>query len=261
MIPRVLLCVVFIAGLQGQAARADDPAIKTTEQTLAAVLRWEVLWNDSPKGFRMPSDGSLTLAINALPDSVSYCSHQAGVCVTYRIDGYRNWEGVKTGNPQPDGSDIDALLAFLGKQARKPPRPPGAPVVLGQGGFSGSPVAGSGIMWTTKIALGTRAEIVKEYQELHPADIESLKNWLRSPATSHSGVRGMTIACFAPSDPMVYYLVDRSVGAPVIMAVFWDKDRQEWVVASSFERNQAPEKFDEMRRTIESVSCSTVTFQ
>lgn len=261
MILRVLLCVMCVAGLQGQAARTDDPAVKATEQTLAAVLRWEVLWNDSPKGFRLPSDGVLTLAINALPDSVSYCSHQAGVCVTYRVDGYRNWEGTKVGTVQPNGGDIDALLAFLGKEARKPAGRRGEPVVLGQGGFSGSPTAGSGITWTAKIALGTRAEIIRDYQQMHPADIESLKSWLRSPATSHSGVRGITIACYSPSDPMVYYLVDRSTGAPVIMAVFWDKDRQEWVVASSFERNQAPEKFDEMRRTIESVPCSTVTFQ
>jgi hypothetical protein len=168
---------------------------------------------------------------------------------------------VNAASPQPNGSDIDALLAFLGKQTRQPLGRLEAPVALGQGGFSGFPAAASGITWTTRIALGTRAEIVKEYQQLHPAGIDALKNWIRSSATLKSGVRGITIACFAPSDPMIYYFVDRSAGAPVIMAVFWDKDRQDWVVASSFERSQAPEKFDEMRRRIESVSCSTVAFQ
>jgi hypothetical protein len=90
---RALWCVIYLAGLQGQAARADDPAIKRTEQTLGAVIKWEIVWNDSPKGFKIPMDGSLALAVSAEPDSVSYCSHQAGVCVTYRVDRYRKLGG------------------------------------------------------------------------------------------------------------------------------------------------------------------------
>jgi len=233
------------------------------------VLRWEILWNDSPRGFRAPTEGSLTLAVYSTPDSVSYCSHQAGVCVKYRADGYRNWQESFSSKCDDNGSDEEALTAFIGKDSPEPVGNLQPRTVLGRG-LSGIPapqpaegfsVPVTSLRWTGEIDLGSRAEIVRAYQQMQPADIEGLKSWLRSPTTPHTGVRGITIACFAPSDPLVYYFIDRSSGAPVIMAVFWDRDRQEWVITASFERNQIPEKFDEMRRTVESVACSTVTFQ
>lgn len=267
MFLRLLLCSASVVGLGAQTLPRINPTVQTNEQTLAAVLRWEILWNDSPRGFRAPTEGPLTLAVYSTPDTVSYCSHQAGVCVKYRADGYRNWQESFSSKCDDNGSDEEALTAFISKDSATvgnlQPR-----TVLGRG-LSGIPapqpaegfsVPVASVRWTGKISLGSRAEIIRDYQQMDPADIESLKSWLRSPATPHSGVRGMTIACSAPSDPLIYYFIDRSAGAPVIMAVFWDRDRQEWVIAASFERNQIPEKFDEMRRTIESVACSTVTF-
>jgi len=260
MMHKGLLSAVVLLALQPLAG-AEVSNTQGGEQELTAVLRAEILWNDTPRSFRAPEMGSASIAINALPDAISYCSHDLGTCARYSILGFRNWMRLSSAPCEGRNSDLDALVAFLGKGSIKPPGGAARPAVLGRGGLAGSPAPGSGIIWTTKIALGGRAEILKEYQQMHPADIDGLKSWLRSPATSHSGVRAITIACYSPFDPLVYYYVDRSAGAPVVMAVFWDKDRQEWIVAASFERGQSPEKFDEMRRTIESVPCSTVTFQ
>jgi len=232
----------------------DDPSLRATERTLEAVLQWEILWNDSPKGFRLP-DGSITLAMNVAPGFVSYCSHQAGVCVTYRTGDYRNWEGVSSARCDDNRSDQDALLAFIGKETVK------HPLVLGRGGLSGSPAPESGITWTTRVNLGTRTEIVKQYQQKHPQEIEGLQNWIRAATTRDSGVKSISIACFGPSDPMVYYYVDRPAKGSVVMAVFWDRERQSWVVASSLERSQGSQRLDEMHRTIESVVCSTLNFE
>lgn len=258
MIRRALICTALTAALWAQPRVADDPTMKTTEQTLAAVIRWEVLWNDSPKGFRVPSGGSLALAIYALPDSVSYCSRQAGVCATYRVTNFRNWEGITSASPDPNSTDLDALLAFLGKEPRKSRCR--ASVVLGRD-LGGLLSPESGLMWSANVNVGTRAEIIQDYQQMHPAQIEDLKSWLFSDASPDANVRVATIACFSPTDPMVYYLVAPSAGSPQIMAVFWDKERREWVVASSAERDQGPERFDETRRTIESIKCSIVTLR
>ena len=261
MTRRLIFGAILTAVLQGQTARADDSRLQAIERTLAAVLQWEVLWNDSPKGFRLPNDGSITLAIQAASDSVSYCSHQAGVCVTYRTGDYRNWEGASSARCDDNRSDQDALLAFIGKEPVKPGGGRKTPLVLGRGGFSGSPESGSGITWTTTISLGSREEIVRQYRQMHPQEIEGLQSWIRTATTRDSGVKSITIACFAPSDPMVYYYVDRPAKGSVVMAVFWDRERQAWVVASSLERSQGPQRFDEMHRTIESVACSTLNFE
>lgn len=261
MTRRLILGAILTAVLHGQTAGADDPSIRATERTLVAVLQWEILWNDSPKGFRLPNDGSITLAMHAAPGSVSYCSHQAGVCVTYRTSDYRNWEGSSSARCDDNRSDQDALLAFIGKEPVTPGGGQKTPLVLGRGGLSGSPESSSGIIWTTTISLGSREDTVRQYRQMHPQEIEGLQSWIRTATTRDSGVKSITIACFALSDPMVYYYVDRPTKGSVVMAVFWDRERREWVVASSLERSQGPQRLDEMRRIIESVACSTLNFE
>jgi hypothetical protein len=274
MIARVLLFAILVAGLQGQILPRTIPAVQTNEQTLAAVLRWEILWNDSPRGFRVPNDGVMTLAVYAAPDSVSYCSHQAGVCVKYRVDGYRNWEASLNSKCDDSRSDEATLMEFVGKDSEKKPVANWqSQLMLGQGlsgiprpeqsddGPSGLRTPSAGYKWTAKINLGSRAEIVRRYQQLHPAEIEGLKKWISASNLPEAGVRSITIACFAPTDPMVYYYIDRPVKGPVFMAVFWDSDRHAWTVAASLEEPQGTEKLEEMYRIVESIVCSTVTFQ
>jgi hypothetical protein len=272
MILRVLLPAILAAGLQGQTLPRTIPAVQANEKTLAAVLRWEILWNDSPKGFRVPSDGTIKLAIYAAPDSVSYCSHQAGVCVKYRVDGYRNWEESASSKCEDGRSDEATLLEFIGEDSGRPVGNWQSQLVLGQGltgiprpepgdspmGLRAAPV---GIRWTTRIDLGNRAEIVRQYQQMRPAEIEGLKAWVGTSNPQDAGVKSITIACFAPTDPMVYYYIDRPAKGPVFMAVFWDRDRGAWTVAASLEQSQGPEELEEMHRIVQSVACSTITFQ
>jgi hypothetical protein len=153
---------------------------------------------------------------------------------------------------------VDALQAFDGMNVR---RPTAKLAMGGPGGLTGSLTPGAGIVWTTTINLARREEIIRQYRQMRPAEIEGLKEWIRSPTTQGTEVQSVTIACFAPSDPMVYYYVDGSASGPVVMAVFWDKEQQRWVVASSLERSQGSEKFEEMHRIIESVACSTVSVE
>ena len=273
MILRVLLPAILATGLQGQTLPRTIPAVQANEQTLAAVLRWEILWNDSPKGFRVPADGTITLAIYAVPDSVSYCSHQAGVCVKYRADGYRNWQESASSKCDDTRSDEDALLTFLAREdSQKVVGSWQSQLILGQGlsgiprpesgaGVAEPPARSVGLRWTAKISLGSRAEIVRRYRQMHPAEIEGLKKWIGASDPQNTGVKSIAIACFAPTDPMVYYYIDRPAKGPVFMAVFWDRDRESWTVAASLEQSQGPEKLEEMHRIVQSVACSTITFQ
>jgi hypothetical protein len=252
---RAVLLAILAVGLHGQVARADDPTLRPLEQQLTAVLQWEILWNDSPTGFRIPPKGSARFALHWTSNSLSYCSRDVGVCARYRIEPHRNWEGTASGKPDGSQSDQDALVVFDGTNVRKPA---GRLAIGGPGGLTGHPTPGSGTLWTTTINLGSREEIIRQYRQMHPAEIEGLKTQIRAPTTQGTETKSITIACFASSDPMVYYYVDRPVTGSVVMAVFWDREMQKWVVASSLEPSQNPEKFEEMHRIIESVACSTI---
>ena len=153
-------------------------------------------------------------------------------------------------------------MEFVGKKVRKPAAKPGSQPNLSIGGPDGlNALAEPGITWTTRINISRREDIVQQYKQMQPAELDGLKEWIRNAKNSANVVRSITIACFAPSDPMVYYFIDRTDDRPVIMAVYWNKDRQEWIVAASAERLQAPEKFDETHHIIETVACSTIQFR
>lgn len=260
---RFIVAVIVTAVLHGQTAPPDDPGTRSVERTLAAVLQFEILWNDSPKGFRLPSDGSIALAIHATSNSTSYCRHQAGVCVTYRTGDHRNWEGSETGPCNDDRSDVDALLSFVQKDSATRDALP----ATGARGFAGFPAAGSGITWTAKLVLGSRVEMVAKYRQMHPPELASLQKWLRSQMAGDSELKSITVACFAETDPEIYYYVDRPTkgpierptSAPTIVAAFWRLDQpEEWVVAGYSQRRQNPQRFDENLRIIQSIPCATL---
>jgi hypothetical protein len=258
---RVLFTLILAAGL-GQSARADDVSLRPLEEQLAGVLRWEILWNDSPKGFQSPSGGSARVALYSTSDSLSYCSHDLGVCARYVINPQRNWEGAASGRCEGSQSDEDALLAFDGVPTRLPPtgtQPRITP--RGGGGFDGKLGDKPGILWTAAINLGSRGETVRQYSQMHPQEIDGLQKWIQASMTKDAGVKSITVACFAPTDPMVYYYVDRPEKGPILMDVFWNRERQQWVVASSLERPQGAEKLEEMHRIIESIACSKMSFE
>lgn len=136
----------------------------------------------------------------------------------YRIDPNRNWERDAIGNCNGNQSDEEALAAFIGDSVRSTAiAVPQRKIALGgAGGLTGSPTPGSGIRWPTAVNLGTREEIVQQYKQMHPAEIENLTRWIRSSMNQTAGRTTITIACFAPTDPMVYYYVDRPAKESVV---------------------------------------------
>jgi hypothetical protein len=155
-------------------------------------------------------------------------------------------------------SNQDALSAFNGESFQPPANAGPRQRIGARGGFAGSPSADSGIRWTATVTIGSREEIVQQYKQMHPAELGSLTRWIRSSMSGSGAATSITIACFAPTDPMVYYYADRPTKESVVIAAYWDKERETWAVASSLVRSQGPQRFDEMRRTIESVACSTM---
>jgi len=264
MAKRYLLCPMLLAiGLRSPLVGSDEANDRhALEQQLAAVIRWEVLWDDSPAGFH-PNDGKAGFALALSSNSLSYCSHDVGACARYRIDPNRNWG--RNASTKCDGgqSDEQALLSFLGfglpQEKLGPGSRPGP--TLGPGGLTGHLTPGSPVFWTAAIGLGSRDEIVQQYRQIHPQAIDGLEEWIRASVTREAGIGSITVACFAPTDPMVYYYVDRPTKGSVEMAVYWNSERQQWAVASSLERSQGPQRFEETHRIIDSVPCATLRFE
>jgi hypothetical protein len=254
---KALSVLIMGVGFGGQFARTDE--VNRFDRQLTSVLRWEILWNDSPNGFHIPRHESAKVAIDLKSNLLSYCSHDLKVCARYRIEPNRNWQRDAVGKCEGKQSDEDAVRTFTGDSVQ-PKRDSQRKLAIGGiGGLTGSPAVGSGIRWTTTVRLGSRDEIVQQYKRLHPAEIESLTRWIRSSMNPSRGHISITIACFAPTDPMVYYYVDRAAKDSVVMGVVWDREREEWVVASSLLRSRNPSAFEEMHRIIESVACDTIT--
>ncbi|MEO8597159.1 MAG: hypothetical protein ABI759_27820 [Candidatus Solibacter sp.] len=248
-----ILAVMF----NGQLVQADDANVRRLEQQLAATMRWEILWNDTPRGFQVPQGGSASLAAVVTSNSLAYCSHELGVCARYRNDPHRNWEREASAKCDGGQTDEDALIAFAGGTVRASAGSQSKVVLGGPGGLKGSPAPGSGIRWTAAVRLGSRDEIVQQYREMKPPEIEAIQKWARATSPPSAGYKSITIACFAPTDPMVYLYGDRGTKGSIVLAIYWDREREEWVFASSLERSQGTQRFDEMYRTIESVACST----
>jgi hypothetical protein len=225
-----------------------------------AVLKWEILWDGAPVGFVIPSGEQARFSLDSKPGFLSYCSRDVGVCARYRIDPDRNWERDRSAKCDGAQTDEDALLGFIGEISGKPAVSRGhrQKPTVGRGGLTGAPTPASGITWATTLSVRSRDEIVRQYKQMRPPDLGGLEDWIRTSGTPDSETRSIRIACFAPTDPMVYYYVDRSGREPIEMAAYWDKERQEWVVASSLERSQGSQRFEETRRIIDSIPCATI---
>lgn len=250
----IVLWVTCCPVLWGQ--QAPDHRLQQLQSQLAAVLRWEVLWNDAPAGFHVPTNGEATVALRWAPDFVSYCSHDVGVCGRYRLLPNRNW--LRDAD-EPLGPGVDprsAVLTFDGVKAALPAKG-GKPLTLGKDGLSGVPSASFGVVWTSRIDTLNRAAIVETYRKIHPAKLESLKEWIGKPVNMAEGDRMVTIACFLPSDPVVnYHVADRVDGEQVILSAFWDNDLEDWVLAGSQDPSQDEQGFNEMKDIINSIACA-----
>jgi hypothetical protein len=44
-----------------------------------------------------------------------------------------------------------------------------------------------------------------------------------------------------------------------VFSVFWDREGDDWMDAGMLERAQGPERFDDIRSTIQAIACDTVS--
>jgi hypothetical protein len=258
VIVRVLLLMSTIA--LGQTVGTRDAGLRRFERTLLDVVRWEILWHETPNGFHNPI-APASVAIATTPTSLSYCSHDIGVCASYQIEASRNWERIKSVKCDGHESDEEALLSFVGADANRPKLRLEArkPPVLGAGGFSGNPTADFPLRWTTTLNLGTLNSIIEQYRHLHPPEVSSLQDWLRTRLRD-SGYSSVTIACFSASDPVVYVYGERASNRPIVISVFWDREQEKWAEAGMLEPPQGAETFERLKSTIQSISCGTARF-
>ena len=253
----VLLGILF--GLSGYCAEESDAGVRTSD-TLAAVLQWEILWGEYPNDFRVPTGGTVEVAIYSSTNALSYCSEDLGVCVEYRIQDNRNWLGTKAAKYDHSMNDLDAVLKFAGMPAPITGDKRPVPLTLGApNGLGGLPSPG-GSAWRATLKIKARDQIVREYRQLHPEPIRSLEQWLRQ-TTSGVGYKSMTIACFAPSDPEIFVYGDRPKrGGPVVFSVIWDRESQEWLEASLIQGADRLADINKLRSIIEAIPCATLKF-
>ena len=260
MLWRILLLIAWGVGSQYCCAWADDGKSGRLEKELISVLRWEILWNDIPQGFRPPITGVAQLSLNYRSNLISYCSHQLGVCAEYIIEPNRNWQRNRSRIAPPGESDQASILGFVGASESATGRVD-SPRFEGRTGSLGGTLssAASGVFWTATLILGSRTEILGEYRRKHPPEIESLKNWL-SGRLRGAGYKSVTIPCFDPADPSVFVYGDRGVMGAIVFAVYWDKEREKWVEAGLLRWPEDRNRIEEMRNIVQSIACTTVVF-
>jgi len=255
MIKSILPVIFAMMTLSYQTTNTADAGLHRRERELAARLHWDILWNEAPEGLRVPKTGTARLAAYLTGKAFWYCSHDLGVCAQYRVEDRHLGDRIESIKSLDEQDDRKSVLKFAGQNPKLT-----FPTEIRTGRL---PLPDSaGILWTAAIELGTREEIVNQYKQLRPVELKGLLEWAR---TKHqdSGYRSITIACFAPSDPTVFIYGDRPAerSGPIVFQVFWDREREEWVVAGMLERRQGPETFEKLKATVQAIACGKIRFK
>lgn len=156
-------------------------------------------------------------------------------------------------------NDIESVLAFAGANRQAPAAQKTTERPLFGGTISGTLGSPGAIIWTATIKLDNRAETLKYYQQLRPAELDGLREWLRTHLRG-AGYKSVTIPCFASSDPKIYVYGDRPERGPIVFSVFWDEESEEWVEAGRLDRMEDRAQIDKLKSLIEPIACSTIRF-
>lgn len=234
------------------------PETVVSERVLTAVLRWEVLWNEVPSWFQVPDAAPIEVVIRSRPGVLSYCGDKLGGCASYRIDAFRNPQRIREA-AMPEGVSATAALGLFLDQGIAGQSNNGT--VLGPGGLSGLHDGSFGVQWTAKIPIGPRSAILSTYRDNGQAGIDTLRRWLQSPSRRNVGYSFVEIPCFAQTDPLVYLYVDRTPDEPMIIAVFWDSEAEQWTEAAHLDGSKSRAKIESLRSVIADVLCATVKFR
>lgn len=239
--------------------RAEDLTARY-DRELLAVLQWEILWHQLPSGSHVPPSGVTKFAVQITSDNLSYCSHELGVCEKYKIGDYRNWEAVANALCNDKRSDEEVLRAFVGAPSPELAATGASPRFRSKaGGRTGVPVEGSGILWNTATNLGSLPDIVQQYKRMHPPELGALQKWLgTTPLGEH--VSRIRVPCFATTDPSVFLSVTASDGEREVQTIFWNRVAGRWELATGFDPPADPVVLNQIRRTIDSVTCANIAY-
>ena len=109
-------------------------------------------------------------------------------------------------------------------------------------------------MMNINVEIGNREQILGYYKRQRPAELDGLVEWLtKRYKGSYKSVR---IPCFLKSDPQIYIYGERLKTGPIIVAVSWNPEIEEWEDSLFADRTEEQPVIDEFRHTIESLSCT-----
>jgi type II secretory pathway pseudopilin PulG len=243
---RMLLALLALASHGNAQDRVDGNQEKIRyERQLRAVIEWEILWNDTPAGFQAPEDSAeVSVALDLKRQLLSYCGSSLGVCVRYRIDANRNWQRDVSRVVNDADSNEASLEAFSSYQVSN----------LQQDTISRTSI-GTQSVWNLNLRIRSRDDIVRRYRALQPEKLDGLRKWITTPSNGAGRNDGaVTIACFDQYDPITFYSVRWKAQPPIIMAVFWDNERREWIISSWVTSDH--KNFEDLFAVIELVPCS-----
>jgi hypothetical protein len=257
------LPVLFLMVGVSSSAYQADPGTKRLETELVQRLKWESLWADSGVNLRSTPNGSATLSIYVTGSSLSFCSHDLGICESYQKTGLQlgqSVKAVKCDEASPcggaNGADDKALRAFV-QQSPIPSRSNTAKRIFN----TETPHGLAGAMtWSTTVHLGFPTQIVGAYRTSRPAQMDALRSWLLE---SHkgSGYASITVACFLPSDPLVFLYGNRPGKGPIIFEAYWNTETEQWKEAGFLDRPEDRKQIEQLKAKIELLSCAKVNFK
>ena len=244
---------------QDSANRTANPSITKAERDLRARLEWEILWAQTPRGFHLPEGGSASVAVYSTTSSLAYCSRALGTCAEYRVIAFQLGWPFRTMRVAAQTDDMEALRVFSKTDDQPRSAASGAPDRGISFGQRRGLLAPGGMLWSTTVALD-RGQIIGAYRAMRPEGLAGLKAWLLATMPPTAGYREISIPCFSSKDPEVYLFGDRPDKGPIVFAVQWDRETEEWRdggVRGPEDRSQIAA----MKSTIDSIVCATVKFE
>lgn len=243
--------ILLVATFAAQTANTDR-LLKQHEQEITGKLRWRILWDRWPTGFRV-SGREAKVAVAMTTQSFYFCSRDLNGCIQYWNRYGHVGRPVNAKVLEGQTSGMDALVQWLRENGEMVmPPATGRPGVL-RGVGNSSP-----LFWTFDVRLPTQTELIEEYKKLPPTQLKDLRAWLVSEYRN-TDYRSITIPCFAPTDEEVIVYGERKTLGPITMGVFEDQELG-WTVAGFTDRPEQAKYIAAMRERIEKLACDRIVF-
>jgi hypothetical protein len=240
---------ISIQTVGAQTPANSDPYVKRWESKLSARIQWDILWKKVPEGFKTPSDSPPTafVVVDSAKQLISYCSHDLGVCASYRLFERTLTEFVRAGGSGEDNRK--SVLRFIEGEADTKSSN-GSP----RGPLRG--LAGNGrTLFDATLEIGTADTIRDYYRKQKPVQLPSLIAWASEKFDRFSSLH---VPCFVASDPEIIIYGERIGLSPAVVSVEWSSEDEIWVDGWYVDEREDPKMFAEYKRTIDSIACATI---